>query len=270
MANINSFKKYITIFKISWSRALVYRFNFLLGRLRNIIVLLLLYYVWTSLTYKTGVFAGYTDIELITYVFGINILRSIIFGTQTREIAGEIDSGELSKYLVMPVNYFWFSFCRELAQRLINLISAILEVLIFVFILKAKIALQVDFKILLFFSVSVVLAVFVYFIFSFLISLIAFWSREAMGPRFLYEWLLEFSSGAYFPLDILTIGVYQALSYLPFIFMIFFPISIYLGRFSSIQILQGIVWQIAWIIIGAILCKIAWEKGLKKYSGEGI
>ena len=52
-----------------------YRLNFVLGRFRNIIVLLLLFYVWRSLTLKTGTFAGYSDTELITYVFAVNILH---------------------------------------------------------------------------------------------------------------------------------------------------------------------------------------------------
>ena len=170
-------RKYWTVFKLSWGRMLAYRFNFILGRLRNVIFLLLLFYVWRSLTIETGSFAGYTELELITYVFGVNLIRSIIFGSQSRDIAEEINSGIFSKYLTQPVNYFWFNFWREVAQRVIHLISAILEVVLFATILKVGLFIQTDWILLSLFILSIGLSVMLYFILSFLVSLIAFWSR---------------------------------------------------------------------------------------------
>ena len=263
-------KKYLVAYKISWSHELEYRFNFFMGRLRNVIVLLLLYYVWKSLTYKTGMFAGYSEIELITYVFLVNILRSVIFGVQTRNIASQINQGELSKFLTMPINYFWYNFFLELAQRSIHLLSAIFEVILFALILKVNFFWQFNWQLLGLFLVAGILALFLYYILSYLVSLLAFWSREAMGPRFLFEWFLEFASGAYIPLDILRQAFFIALTWLPFFYLIYFPISIYLGRLTAPQILINFIWQISWIIVLGLLTKFTWQNGLRKYTGEGI
>ena len=263
-------RKYWVVLKMSIDRMFAYRFNFFLGRLRNIIFLLLLFYLWRSLTLKSGIFAGYSEAELVTYVFGANLLRSVIFGAQSRDIADEINQGIFSKYLVMPVNYFWFNFCRELGQRLVHLFSASVEVIIFAFILKARLAAPADVKTMLLCLTAIVLAVFLYFILSFFVSLLAFWSREAMGPRFLFEWILEFASGAYFPLDILSRAIFTALSFLPFFYIIYLPISIYLGKLNSLEIYLGLGRQIGWIIVAGSLTYLAWQQGLKKYTGEGI
>ena len=128
--------KYRVIFTISWQRELEYRFNFYLGRLRNIIVMLLLYFVWMSLTSKSGRFAGYAQTELITYVFGINILRALTFGAQSRQVAGDINDGSFSAYLIMPVNHLLRTFMGELAQRSLYAMTALAEVLLFAFLLK--------------------------------------------------------------------------------------------------------------------------------------
>ncbi|MCK5357496.1 MAG: ABC-2 family transporter protein, partial [Elusimicrobiales bacterium] len=263
-------RKYWSVFKISWSRILAYRFNFFLGRLRNIIILLLLFYVWQTLTLKTGAFAGYTEIELMTYVFGVNILRSIIFGGQSREIAEEINSGDFSRYLVCPINFFWFNFFRELAQRSANLISAIIEVVLFIVILNARIIIQTDWLTLLLFITASIFAVFLYYIISYLASLLAFWSREAMGPRFMIEWFLEFASGAFFPLNILSPLIFWVLLRLPFFYIIYLPISIYLGKYNYDQLLFFIVLQVMWILLLGLITNIVWRSGLKRYSGEGI
>src|SRR4030042_4613787 len=98
-------KKYFAIFKISWANELEYRFGFLLKRTRNIVFLLMFYYIWLKLSELTGKFAGYSTDELVTYVLGVHLLRAIIFGAQSRQVSEEINEGTLSTYLVGPGNY---------------------------------------------------------------------------------------------------------------------------------------------------------------------
>lgn len=263
-------KKYWTVFKTSWQEILTYRFNFLMGRLRSIIFLLLLYYVWLGLAAKSGNFAGYTSIELATYVFGASILKSSILGRHIDRTAQEINSGMFSKYLCMPINFPAFVFSRELAERAVYFLSSIFEVTIFALILKADLLFQSAPKTLLFFVIAIILADMLYFILSFLVNLMAFWSREAGGPLFLFQWILEFTSGEFYPLDIVSPGLFSFFVFLPFVYIIFYPMMIYLGKLSEPQIFKIFALQIFWIIVLAILAKTMWQKGLRKYSGEGI
>lgn len=263
-------KKYFAIFKTSWANELEYRVAFFLARTRNIIYLLLLYYVWLSLSKATGRFAMYSTEELTTYVFGAHLLRSIIFGAQSRLTAFEINDGTFSTYLVKPVSHFWFVFWRELAQRAIYLISAISEIIIFVLLTKAQFIFQNQWKLLLLFVAVIFGALFLYFFLTYLVSLFAFWSREAMGPRFLFEWFLEFGSGAFFPLDILSKTLLITFQFLPFAYLMYFPLKIYLGKWYFWQIVTGIGIQLVFITITAGLVWIVWRRGLKRYSGEGI
>jgi len=262
--------KYRVIFTIGWQRELEYRFNFYLGRLRNIIVMLLLYFVWMSLTSKSGRFAGYAQTELITYVFGINILRALIFGAQSRQVAGDINDGSFSAYLIMPVNHLLRTFMGELAQRSLYAVTALAEVLLFAFLLKVDLMIQRDVAILAVFMVSVVLAMTLYFLLSYSVSLLAFWSREAMGPRFLFDWVLEFASGAYFPLDILAPVLFTILGLLPFASIIYLPMQIYLGRADLQAALRGMALQVAWISFFVPVVLWIWKRGLRRYTGEGM
>lgn len=263
-------KKYLTIFKIGWQSEMEYRLNLLLGRLRVITTFLLLYYIWHSLASASGRFAGYTWPELITYVFGVTILRSVLFGAQSRMVAQEISSGSFSVYLVRPVNHFLFTFWRELSQRSLYLLITIAEVSVFACILKVSFIWQSDWKLLFSFLISCTLAFVLYFLLSYAMSLIAFWSNESTGPRFLFDWFLEFASGAYFPLAILgaaLLGVFKAL---PFMYLIFLPISIYLGKTSSHDIIVGLCVQLLWIGIMGLMVLLLWHRGMRRYSGEGM
>lgn len=264
-------KKYFVVFKTSWQNTLEYRFNFFLGRLRVIIVLVLFYYVWQSVTYSQQRFAGYSVPELFTYaVLSIDVLRSLIFGAQSRKMASEINDGSFSQYLLKPINHFWFVFARELAERSIYFITSFLELFVFIFIVKVPFVWQTNIALLSAFIFSCLLSLFLYFILSYMISLIAFWSREAMGPRFLYEWFLEFSSGAYFPLDIVPKIFFSALQFLPFMYLVYLPVTIYLGRMDWEEILVNVMIQGIWVLGAGILAYIVWNKGLRRYTGEGM
>ncbi len=263
-------KKYFTVFKTSWENELEYRFAFVLSRFRNIVYLLLLYYVWMNLSQMTGRFAMYRAEELTTYVFLAHLLRSIIFGAQSRLAALEINDGTFSTYLVKPITHFWFIFWRELAQKMIYFISAVCELAIFIFFTKANFLWQNNIKFLAFFAVAILGSIFLYFLLTYLVSLLAFWSREAMGPRFLFEWFMEFASGAFFPLDILSKNFLLVFQFLPFAYIIYFPLKIYLGKWDSWQIVMGISMQLVFIVISSLLVMVAWKRGLKRYCGEGI
>jgi ABC-2 type transport system permease protein len=263
-------KKYLTVFKISWANELEYRLAFLLSRSRNIIFLLLLYYVWLSLSQITGRFAMYSTEQLATYVFGAHLLRSIVFGSQTREIAWEINNGTFSTYLVKPVNAFWYFFWLQAAQRALYFLSAVFELTIFILVTKAHFFWQNDWRLIAVLPMAAALAAFLYYVLSFIVSLFAFWSREAMGPRFLFEWILEFSSGAFFPLDILSKSTLLAFQFLPFAYIIYFPLKIYLGGLNEAQIFRGLGIQMIFIFIFALFASAIWRRGLKRYSGEGI
>ena len=263
-------KKYLTVFKTSWANELEYRIAFILSRFRNIVFLLLLYYVWLYLSKITGRFAMYSAEELSTYVFLAHLLRAIIFGAQSRLAALEINDGTFSTYLVKPITHFWFVFWRELAQKTIYFISAVAELAIFIFLTKAHFLAQNNIKFLLFFALAILGSLFLYFLLTYLVSLLAFWSREAMGPRFLFEWFMEFSSGAFFPLDILSKSALLAFQFLPFAYIMYFPLKIYLGKWDFWQIITGISLQLVFIIFVSLLIMVAWRRGLKRYSGEGI
>lgn len=262
--------KYFHSFALSLEQYTHNRLDFFLGRLRNIIVLLLLYYVWISVSKTTGTFSSFTTNELVTYVLLANILRSFIFGSQTRRIAIEINDGIFSVYLVRPINHFILFYFRELAERCVLVLSALLEVIVFASILNIHISFPHQAIYWLCFIASLFLAHILYYIMSYSTNLIAFWSREAMGPRFLFEWFLEFASGAYFPLTILRPIYFFFLGALPFIGMMFVPLMIYLQKikYSDIPVYIGL--QAWWIAVSGLIAFILWKRGLKRYSGEGI
>ena len=96
-----------------------------------------------------------------------------------------------------------------------------------------------------------------------------FWTAESWGPRFLIELILEFSAGAFFPLDVLPPTVQSILKCAPSPYLVFFPLNIYLERLSTIDIARGFAIELMWIVTFAALTRFVWTKGLAAYEAEG-
>jgi ABC-type uncharacterized transport system permease subunit len=121
-------RKYFFVFSIYWQEGLSKRASFLMERFRALVVLISFYYFWSALLKHRTSFVGYDRSQMLTYVLGMNILRSLVFATRTEEISGEINHGRLSGYLLKPVNFMLYTFFRDLAEKSINLVSSIIEV----------------------------------------------------------------------------------------------------------------------------------------------
>src|SRR3984885_1485680 len=190
-------KKYWCVFSIYWQEGLSKRASFLMERFRALVVIISFYYFWSALLKNKTSFAGYDRTQMITYVLGMSVLRSLVFATRTEEIAGEINHGRLSSYLLKPVNFMLYTLFRDLSEKSINLVSSIIEVFGLIMLFHVKLHWPPDAQSWLLFLISIVGATWLYFILSFMTGCWGFWTSESWGPRFLLELFLEFTAGAF-------------------------------------------------------------------------
>lgn len=264
--------KILAILKISWHQEITYKLNFLLWRLRNLFQIFLLFFLWDS------VFAdpnkqlfGYDRTKILTYVFGIVVIKAIVNSGKATEVAGEIARGDLSKFLTKPISYIKYWFIRDLSVKSLNLIFASFEIAILYLLLKPQIFLQTNVMLLGTFGLSLLLAVGLFFILLILSAMVAFWIPEAIWPAqyIIIAVLAELFSGAVFPIDILP-NLYQKLLYAtPFPYILFFPLQVYLGKLTTLEVGRGILISGFWLIALYFLLQKIWNRGLQIYRAEG-
>lgn len=265
-------KRYLTIFGISLKQEFVYKLNFVMWRLRNVMQIFLIFFLWDSIFSDPGrVLFGYNRAMVLTYVFGILIIKSIVFSARAVDVAGEISSGALTNYLLKPVNYFSYWLTRDISSKALNLGFAIVEFAVLFAFLKPPFFFQSNFLILISFIISLAIAIFLFFVILFITSFIPFWAPElAWGAQFIIVVIIaEFLSGALFPLDILPKAIQEALYLTPFPYLLFFPLQVYLGKIVGLEIAKGIVISLLWSFLLWIFMKSIWLKGVKSYRAEG-
>jgi ABC-2 type transport system permease protein len=262
-------KKYWFIYSLYWQEGLSRRASFFMERFRSLVVLLSFYYLWDALLANRTSFAGYDRSQMITYVLGMNILRSLVFAGKSDEISWEINRGILSGYLLKPVNFMAYAFFRDLSEKSINLLSAIIEIAVLTWVLHIQISWPQHGSTWLFFGISLVGAVIMNFLLSFIVGCWGFWTAESGGPRFCLELILEFSAGAFFPLNVLPGSVQTILQKFPSPYLVFFPINAFLEKLNPSQITAGLMTQLIWILALAGLTRLVWMRGLHAYAAQG-
>lgn len=241
-------------------------------RVRNVFQIFLVFFLWDAIfTDNSRVIFGYNRTQMLTYVFGLMIVRALVLSAKANSISGEIANGDFSNYLLKPINFFKYWMTRDISSKVLNLVFAGFEAFLLFFILKPAFFLQTNPLQLFGFVISIVIAVFIFSMIVFIVSSVPFWKPEmAWGAQFLlFAIIIEFLSGALFPIDILPSALQNILYLTPFPYLIFFPLEIYLGKTSGIALIQGIAiaffWSVAlWFIMNSI-----WRRGLKVYQSHG-
>lgn len=260
-------KKYLSLFTITLQEIFTYRLNMLMWRVRQVFVFLVPFFIWKSVLGGGGNIYGYSFAAIMTYLFGTTILRSLVMGSRTIDLGWMINTGALTIPLMRPIRLFTFFFVRDMADKLFNLGFMFIELPLIYFIFKPPIFLQSDPTKLLLTAISIVLAILIYFYINIIFGSFAFWTRDIWAPRFLLMVIMEFATGAMFPLDMLPQVWQNVLFYLPFPYLLYVPLKLYLGTDPSATL--HIVIAFVWTIILFAITKIVWHKGISSYEAEG-
>src|SRR3972149_9535968 len=192
-------KRYLAVFKISFAQEFVYRLNFIMWRFRNVVQVFLIFFLWDSIFSSPGkVVFGYDRSKILTYIFSLFVVKSLVSSSRSVDIAGDISRGDLTNYLLKPVSYFKYWFTRDISSKSLNLLFAAVEFSLLYLILKPPFFFQTNPLSLIAFVVSIAVAIFIFFTLLFIVSAVPFWAPGmGWGVHFLVTVIIvEFLSGS--------------------------------------------------------------------------
>lgn len=262
-------KKYLLIAKNMWDETVMYRLNFTMWRLRVVLSLLITYFLWLAILPSNTTLFGYSQSLIVTYILGTALLGNIVLASRSGAVGDEIKNGDLSNFLLRPINYFLYWFAKDLGDKAMNISFSLVELVILFIILRPPLFLQTNILVIFSAIIATVSAVFLYFFINFLIGLTGFWVYETWPLRFLFMILINFFAGGLFPLDILPKPLFTIFQFLPFTYLLYFPVKIYLGQLQFYDILKGLTVSVIWLLLLYQIVLLVWRKGLQVYTAHG-
>ncbi|WP_028595939.1 ABC transporter permease [Paenibacillus assamensis] len=260
--------KYIYSYKVGFQSATEYRMDFILSIFASIFPIFVQYFVWKAVFSATPVYNGYTFNSMMLYIIVATVVSRFVSAGFEYEISSDIKNGHLSRFITMPVSYLFFRVFRFLGQKIIHLVICALILICLSFIMK-MLSFELVYHQLFLFIISIILALILNFIIFYIVSTISFWMAEIWGVVIALRLVINIASGGILPIAVFGESIASVLNVLPFKYTISFPLSILLDDIPLGEVMEGFALQCVWIAVFAILAKIAWDRGMKKYIAAG-
>ncbi len=135
------------------------------------------------------------------------------------------------------------------------------------FFLFQHIFIPSNFLTFVYFLTSLFLGLILAFEFDFFIGLIAFWLIQVKSFKYMLQYIIFFFAGAVLPLDLFPQSLQSIAELLPFQYLVFFPIQIFLGKQEDPG--QGFLIALSWIIGLYLFSRFVLIRGIRKYEAVG-
>ena len=257
----NKYYKYWYILVYSFKQSNIKIFSFFVFRLAVIIQFCLTIYVWLLFN---------NDSNLITYLLVGYIIQKLAWTNVTNYLARSIFTNTITNQLLLPINYTAYLFFRELGSRLIpNLFSALIICLLLPFFASHLTAPSGVFILII--PVLLILGFCIDFLASYSIAMTTFWLKDGFDSvAELVAAITNIFTGLYIPFQFLPSPLKNILPFNPYAWMNYHPMQIYLGNYSTNQILLTLLGGVGWIITLYFISQLVFKLGLKKYESEGL
>jgi len=263
------FRKYLKVVSIVYQEGAQYRLNYVLSFLCVIFPLLAVVFLWRTIFQDIQVIAGFTVSMMVTYYVMVALLTDFVSPYMDIDITEDIREGTLSKHLLRPISYRWYQFFEKMGTQLGYSLVVLLVVAGFILLFAVDFHFPTNPLYIALFLVSVGLSIILGTGLDYLFCLSAFWLEEDTGPNYVLNYLVPILMGALFPLALLPDFVYHVVRFLPFKYLLYFPINIFLERVTLSEIGYGILMQILWIGAVYLLGAWVWRRGCQKYTARG-
>ena len=266
-------KKYWHVINIGMQNNLTYRFNFLARAIFGLIPLVAILYVWKAIYAgkETGALVGtYTLVQMVSYYLLTTIVDALTAVNEDDwQIAADIKDGNISQFLLKPIDYLTYRFCLFFSGRVTYLAVTVVPLAIFIFYLRKYFVLPPSWGMFGWFLISIGLTALLQFFMSYLMAMLAFWVMEVSTFIFILFAFEYIASGHLFPLNILPPALERVLYFTPFPYQLYFPVSVYLGKVTGRELAQGLAVQLFWVVAMYFCARFAWNRGIKKYAAAG-
>jgi ABC-2 type transport system permease protein len=261
-----NFEWRLAALKNGFQDALAYRIEFLFEVLGYMFVpaavQLVLWYALFKVGGATDI-AGYTYKEMIAYTFASVLFSQIRGGNHDFELMEMIRTGQLSQYILRPVSVVEFVYIRGISAKLL-----IAGCCLMVGLLLSPVLGMAPHRLLGAMLLALVGNV-IHYLIGASIATVAFAWEEAYSILMVKNMIVDLLCGELIPLFLFPPHLEWVWKYTPFYLYVFGPAQYSLGKWSHQEFLHHLTIAMVWLVAMAVLTRLSWRWGIKRYSSLG-
>lgn len=259
---------YSEFLRVGFVNTLAYRLRYYTGIVTYFIYVSVYYFIWKAIYEQSASIEGFDFSHLLTYVAVGWIIRSFYYNNIDQQIAIQVMEGKLAMDLIKPVNTQMMYVAQALGESvfrlaMLTLPTAVVLALVFPLRRPAGLLNFAAFLVSVFFSFFIVAGI------NFSLGTFAIRLKSILGLLRAKYFLLELFSGLLIPISFFP-GVFQkALAILPFQYISYIPVLIYLGKIQGAEIVRALAIQVFWVAALLAIGDVLWRWSSRKITIQG-
>jgi ABC-2 type transport system permease protein len=253
---------------VGFINTLAYRLRYYTGIITYFIYVSVYYFIWKAIYAHSVSIEGFDFRHLLTYIGVGWIIRSFYFNNIDQDLAYQVIEGRLAMDLIKPVNIQLMYVSRAAGESVFRLALLTVPTAVVLFLVY-PLQRPAGFGHAGAFLVSVSLSFLIVAAINFAVGTFALHLQSILGLMRAKFFLLELFSGLLLPISFFPHVVQQILRVMPFEYISYIPMLIYLGRLSGMGLARAIAMQILWVAVLLAIGDGLWRWSTRKLIIQG-
>ena len=259
-------RAYPTLLRVGLAEAVAYRAELLVWMLTTTMPLVMLA-LWTAVA-REGPFGRFAEADFVAYYLAALIVRTLTSCWVVWEMNQEIRQGTLSLRLLRPIHPFLAYSAEHLAAVPLRALIALPVAAIMLFATGGS-RVAHDPVAIAAIPLSLVGAWLITFLSMTVLGSLAMVIERSLAIWEIWMGVFAVMSGYLVPLELLPRWIGAVADYLPFRYMLGFPVEVMTGMADRTSVLRGLGVQ-ALMIAGLLgLSTLVWRAGIKRFEAYG-
>lgn len=256
---------------VTWKEWAAYRSHMLLSLVVGPAFFLAQVFIWHAVFAGQETLGGFTLEGMLLYYGASSVIYYLTMDFADWNLQMLIRSGRFLTYILRPMSHRFFAFSQKVGHRMLGFMFEFLPVwLIFFFVFRIRLIPAEPVWTL----ISVALSFVILFLINYSTGILAFWMTRTDGIRALIRLLRDLLAGVFIPLSFFPEAVQKVLFFLPFQFVSYVPVRVFLGSYElggvAIDIPVIVAIQAGMVLVMLLVTDLLWRLGIRKFTGAGV
>jgi viologen exporter family transport system permease protein len=255
---------------VTYKEWAAYRSHMLLSLLIGPAYFLAQGFIWRALFAGREELGGFDLPEMLRYYGTAAVIYYLTMDFADWNLQMLVRTGRFLTFALRPVDHRTFALAQKLGHRSLGIVFEFLPVwLIFTFAFGVRLWPARPLWALL----SVALAFLMMFLVNYAVGLLAFWLTRTDGIRAMVRFTRDLLAGTLVPLTLFPAAAQKVMLFLPFQFIAYAPVRVFLGRYElggvALSIPAVVGCQAAAVAVMWLLTGVLYRLGIRRYTGVG-